>query len=313
VVLALLLPILPDRTPTGSHDAGRLQLTGSASAREKQLQRRLQSALENDELPRNLTPGLKDAARDLPPVYFNGCHRELDGVTAPKSCESFGDAGGKKQVVLFGDSHAAQWWSAMDRIAENRHWRLASFTKSACSAADVTIYLDLVKRNYTECVQWRENMLDRIRQMKPDLVVMSSNVDGGEALNGQGSQDERWVAGWRRTARAIRSSGAKLVYLDDSAWPAHNVPECLSTRPTEISACAADRREAVTAPDRREMIKDMIRDLGGAVVDPLPWFCVADGCPVVVGNVLVYQDDSHITQAYTRTLAPILGERLKLG
>ncbi|GLY17924.1 acyltransferase [Kineosporia sp. NBRC 101677] len=311
-VFSLLLPVFPDRTPTGTVNAGKLELTGSATAREKQLEKKLNAAMENDELPKNLTPTLKNAARDLPPVYHNGCHRELEGVTAPRSCESFGDPKGKKQVVLLGDSHAAQWWPALDKIAKERHWRFASFTKSACTAADVTIYLELVKRNYNECIEWRKNMIARIQEMKPELVVMSANADGGEALNGKGSQDERWVDGWRRNAEAVQRSGAKVVYLDDSAWPAVNVPECLSTKPTEISECAATERQATTAPDRRQMIKDMIEDIGGTAVDPMPWFCAPKGCPVVVGNTLVYLDDSHVTTAYTKTLAPILAERIKL-
>ncbi|MBT0768102.1 acyltransferase [Kineosporia sp. J2-2] len=311
-VLSLLLPVLPDRTPLGTAVAGRLNLTGSASAQEKQLQARLTAAMRNDALPKNLTPSLKAAARDLPPVYFDGCHQELEIKTVPKACENFGDPKGRKQVVLFGDSHAAQWWPAMNQIAKKEHWRFASFTKSACTAADVTIYLELVKRNYTECVQWRQSILTRIQKMKPAMVVMSANADGGEALNGDGSQDDRWVAGWQRNAEAIQATGAQVVYLDDSAWPSVNVPECLSTRSDEISECAASRREATTAPDRRQMLKDMFEDIGGTVVDPMPWFCVNQGCPVVVGNVLVYQDESHVTQAYARTLAPIMDEKLGL-
>ncbi|GLY27957.1 acyltransferase family protein [Kineosporia sp. NBRC 101731] len=311
-VLALLLPVLPDRTPHGTVNAGRVELTGSTTARERQLERRLTAAVKNDALPKNLTPSLEGAARDLPPVYFDGCHRELEGVTAPRSCENFGDASSKREVVLFGDSHAAQWWPAMNQISKQKKWRLASFTKSACTAADVTIYLELVKRNYTECIQWRKNTIARINQMKPALVVMSANADGGEALNGDGSQDERWVDGWRRNAEAIQASGAKVVYLDDSAWPKVNVPECLSTKPTQISECAASERQATTAPDRRKLLREMFEDIGGTVVDPMPWFCARKGCPTVVGDMLVYQDDSHVTQVYAKFLAPILGEKLRL-
>ena len=311
-VVALMLPVLPDRTPTGTRNAGALELTGSATAREKQLELRLTAAMKVNDLPKNLTPSLEKAARDLPPVYHDGCHQELEVKTVPKLCENFGDPKGKKEVVLFGDSHAAQWWPAMDKIAKERHWRLASFTKSACTAADVTIYLELVKRSYNECVEWRKEMITRIQQLKPTMVVMSSNADGGDALNGSGSQDERWTDGWRRTAQAVQKSGAKVVYLDDSAWPADNVPECLSTKPTKISECAATVKQATTAPERRQMVKDMFEDIGGTVVDPMPWFCAPKGCPAVVGNVLVYHDDSHVTQAYAKTLAPILAEKLKL-
>jgi hypothetical protein len=42
------------------------------------------------------------------------------------------------------------------------------------------------------------------------------------------------------------------------------------------------------------------------VVDPTPWFCT-DRCPIVVGNVLVFKDNSHLTLAYARALQPVIG------
>jgi hypothetical protein len=51
---------------------------------------------------------------------------------------------------------------------------------------------------------------------------------------------------------------------------------------------------------------------GAVVVDPVPWFCTPTTCPVVVGNILVYRDDSHISMPYVRLLAPLLAERLKV-
>jgi hypothetical protein len=52
---------------------------------------------------------------------------------------------------------------------------------------------------------------------------------------------------------------------------------------------------------------------GATLVDPMPWFCSLKTCPVVVGNILVYKDESHISTIYARLLAPLLAERLKPG
>ena len=40
-------------------------------------------------------------------------------------------------------------------------------------------------------------------------------------------------------------------------------------------------------------------------VDPTDWLCSTGGCPTIVGNVLVYRDDSHITGTYAKWLAPM--------
>jgi hypothetical protein len=49
---------------------------------------------------------------------------------------------------------------------------------------------------------------------------------------------------------------------------------------------------------------------GAVIVDPMPWFCALTSCPVVIGNVLVYYDASHVTPEYARFLAPLLQEHL---
>jgi hypothetical protein len=46
------------------------------------------------------------------------------------------------------------------------------------------------------------------------------------------------------------------------------------------------------------------------VIDPTPWFCTRTTCPIVVGNVLVYKDFSHISTYYARTLVPMLDRKL---
>jgi hypothetical protein len=37
-----------------------------------------------------------------------------------------------------------------------------------------------------------------------------------------------------------------------------------------------------------------------------PWFCTASGCPTVVGNILVYRDDNHMTVTFASFIAPLL-------
>jgi hypothetical protein len=39
--------------------------------------------------------------------------------------------------VLFGDSHAAQWFPAVENIASSQGYKLFSFTKTSCPAIDV--------------------------------------------------------------------------------------------------------------------------------------------------------------------------------
>ena len=39
-------------------------------------------------------------------------------------------------------------------------------------------------------------------------------------------------------------------------------------------------------------------------IDTSHMFCPDDWCPAIIGNVVAYRDDEHLTQTFARTLAP---------
>jgi hypothetical protein len=47
-----------------------------------------------------------------------------------------------------------------------------------------------------------------------------------------------------------------------------------------------------------------------ATVDLSRFFCGRARCWPVIGGALVYKDNHHLTQVYSRTLAPYLGRRI---
>ncbi|HST80780.1 MAG TPA: acyltransferase family protein [Kineosporiaceae bacterium] len=311
LALALLLSILPPRISLGTGSVEAVALSGTGSARTKALAQKIKAAATVENLPSNLTPALRKAAADDPSIYRNGCHLGFSAERTPRRCESFGVAKARKTVVLFGDSHAAQWYPALNAIAERERWRLAVFTKGACSAADVMIYLPAVKRAYRECVSWRKSAVARIQKLHPALVVTSSNADGGDPQGLSGSLDSKWTKAWSRTMQSLTVGSTRVIYLNDTPWPKENVPDCLAEHPRSVTACAQSTKRAVGSARRSMMARAVIK-AGATLVDPMPWFCSLKTCPVVVGNILVYKDESHISTVYARLLAPLLAERLKL-
>jgi hypothetical protein len=230
----------------------------------------------------------------------------------------FGDVNGKQTVYLIGDSHMAQWFPAFDVLAKQRGWRLISLTKNVCQAPSVRIFNVDLKRPYDECVQFRDKVIDRIKADRPAMVVMSS-VDGyGTVLtDAQGNQipragpgvDQLWLQGWQTTFDRIRSPGTKLVMLQDTAYPDGNAPECAAEHPKNVNACAATIEEGVQEEHRRDLASTAARSQGITVLDPIPWMCAAT-CPIIVGNVLVYKDNSHISTVWAKLLAPIIATKL---
>jgi peptidoglycan/LPS O-acetylase OafA/YrhL len=309
VALALLTSGLPARQSHGEGVATALTLDGPPSARYQALTHRLEAAKLTTALPRNLVPALDQAADDEPEISSNGCFVAVPEDRTPKRCESLGAARSRATVVLFGDSHAAQWYPAMSLLARKHHWKLAVFTKVMCSPADVHLYADAFRGDYRTCTDWRRDAIARIRGLQPDLVVMTSIADHMDLTQGNDDPDGTWARGWAATATDLRLKGTDLVFLADTPAAKTDIPECLSQFPKNIQECAQTPAEAAGS-DQRTRIAEAVRDAGARVVDPTPWFCDPASCPVVVGNTLIYRDDNHITGQYARLLAPLLAEEL---
>jgi hypothetical protein len=257
-------------------------------------------------LPSNLTPALDRIKPVRSAVYRDGCHVDYGGTEVPDCV--YGDPGSDTVVVLFGDSHAAQWFPALDVLARERHWRLVSLTKASCKTASVTTVNH--GRPYRACDTWRRRALARIEGLHPDLVVVSSS-EAGDPVHPEADARRQWTAGYRDVLAGLASSGARVAALLDTPWPPSDAVDCAAAHPLRLGRCAASRDGAVHDPVRREALRDAAREAGAAVVDPLPWLCAADGtCPVLAGDTLVYRDDSHLADRFAQSLAPVLGGRL---
>ena len=263
-----------------------------------------------DTVPANLTPALEDATLDEPTLYEDGCVVERDSTEMPDDCW-YGDPEGEKTVVLFGDSHAAQWFPALNQSAEASGWRLLALTKANCSVAEVAEFDEKLGREYTECEDWKEQAFDEIDEIGADAVVATSR-DRKEVI--ADDPDQAWIDGWTSTVDRLEKSTDQVFYMADNTEFDFDVPGCLAEHPEDASTCVGDLDESVYKPDRREELMQAVGDAGAAVVDPVPWLCdVEQGtCPVVVGNLLVYRDSNHLSARFVAELAPQVAAAIPL-
>ena len=264
-------------------------------------------------VPVNLDPSLDDAAKDLPNLKAadgQSCHAGLEDTELSSdgtgTCVAGGTENGAKTVILTGDSHAFQWLPAMQLIAMQRNWRLINLTKAACPIYDFTLVSGQLKRDYTECYEWRTKAMERISAERPALIVTSAAIFSER----DGDFAENWADGVSKTIGELRQTGAQVVELDDTPFPRHDIPKCLAKNLDAAEACDLDRGQSKGDPARRDSTTALAQQAGATTVDPFPWFCGPKDCPVIVGNTLVYRDNSHITANYAAQLAPLLGQQL---
>jgi len=258
-------------------------------------------------LPAGLRPGLLDARDDRPAVYDTGCHAGFDvEVAAPCVVHD----GGGPSVALIGDSHAAQWVPALQSIAVQQDWRLLSMTKSGCTPADVETYNPQLERAYTECTAWKRSATQALEDLDVDLIIVGG---AGRYLGGPDDRAISLVEMEAGLATALRALDrvAPVLYLEDTPYPLEDVPACLSGRPDDVTSCV-NTADAAATPFRR-IEQRAAAAANVPMVSTNDMLCGAVACPVIVGDVLVYRDGSHLTTVASRALAEPLLARLRVA
>jgi hypothetical protein len=258
-----------------------------------------QSVLIQD-VPANLRPTLAAAAADKPSIYHDGCMLS-DGQSTPPEC-MYGDPASATDVVLFGDSHAAQWFPALQHIAEVHHWRLEVLTKKGCPTADIRIKQRSLD---AECVRWRANVAQRLATERPSLIIMSASryEPGGPAAGLDPIVALR--AGLEATLQSLRPTAQHLLVLGDTPTPLGYTPACIAAHVRSVARCMATRADAVDPP-RMGVENDLARLHDAVFAGTSDWLCAQTSCPVILGDVLLYRDNSHLTTTASLLFAPYL-------
>ncbi len=227
-----------------------------------------------------------------PLVYDDGCHANY-AQTKSDEC-IYADTKSDKTMVLYGDSHAAQWFPALVEIASRSGYRLISLTKSACPSVD-TVRLDQGGFKMSRCKQWRINTIKRIQEINPDVLIMSSFQYFAQPPRFT-DREKWWNDGQRKLLTEVKNISPHLIYITDTPHPLRDIPACLANY--SISKCNTTQRS------------EDLSISGFNVINPNSWLC-SRVCPAVKDGVVAYRDASHISVDIAIALIPRLTQALR--
>ena len=230
-----------------------------------------------------------------PIIYDDDCHVNNDETVSPACI--YGRIGSKKKVVLFGDSHAAQWFPALEKLANQENFELISLTKSACPGPAV-FKVDSGEYKNEDCFAWRKNSLNRIAKLKPYAVIFSG-FQHFQIPGGYSSRREWWQEGQAKTFKALQGNAQHVIYLTDTPHPQQDIPSCLAAG--QISKCNdTEPSEPISIPGLKS-------------INPTSWLCDTK-CSSIVNGIVAYRDGSHISRLMSASLSEPLGKALaRLG
>lgn len=259
-----------------------------------------------------------EARRDRPDI--GSCNADFKTIEAPEDCQ-FGNPRGTRTIVLVGNSHAYHLQPAFAELARLRGWRLYVWAKAACIFFDTRVWNSSLAKEYTECVAWRTNVIDRIQELgHVDSILISRFYIGGRmVVDDAGDRvDEAnvgplWRAAARRTFRRLAPLADQVVVLRDTPRPPWSVPRCISENIGDPSKCDFPRapaiyRDAALFAAERAGAAGLRKVYGADLTDAV---CPRDPCRAVTARgVITYRDNHHLTGTYSRSLGRQLGAAL---
>lgn len=247
-------------------------------------------------------------------ALMGSCHVDQPVTQPPPGCE-FGGTGAAGRVMVAGDSHAGQWFPAVNAAAQQRGLAVRAWTKSWCQLADV--HWQLYGRPYTECDQWREAVLREATSGRYAVLVTSSTTFVGasaqrmpmqivgpdnQPLSAQAAQ-QAWLQGYARTLTRLRQAGVQVVVIRDTPLMLHPVPECLAQFRDQAQRCATSRWRA----DPGIADVRVAQQLGAVTGDFTDLLCSPVRCPALVQGYIAWWDKAHLAAAFVQSLSSPVG------
>lgn len=251
----------------------------------------------------------RDAHWSAPQIYGMGCddwyHSDRVRVCA------FGDAHAKHTVVLMGDSHAGQWFSAVaESFLSEPQWRLLVLTKSSCPMVDEPVFYARIGREYTECERWRSHALAEVASIRPDVVLLGTTIDNPFG-------EKEWTQGTGRILGVLSPVVGQVVLLRDTPQLPFDGPDCLARlagRPAWLAphdGCHSAAQKEQQSALVYKWLKEASRNFGNVhVLDLNSLICPSGTCAAERHGKIVFRDSQHLTDQFAASLAPALRSRL---
>jgi hypothetical protein len=269
----------------------------------------------NDEILTTVAEGasVQDWPVQPPPLEYNATSKQC-GITrndmTPPTCDH-GDPNGNQTALIYGDSHAAMWTPAFDVIGRQTNWRVVQVSKQGCQVPDFPRYTEPLKREYTECADFRKFALNTIDELHPDVVIITSAFENvRHMVDGEPTRDgieEAWDEGLASMINRIKPHTDRVVVLGDIPYANEPGIDCLSANSNDVQACNTPYADGVDS-EHNERERAVAEQNGAEYVDGIPWFCTIEVCPAVISELTTHHDNYHAVDNYVVWLSEALGQ-----
>ncbi len=246
------------------------------------------------------------AKQDKSVVYKDGCWANRH-FSDRKVC-TYGNKDSTVRIALIGNSHAGMWQAAIEKVTTEKNWRLDTYLASECYTvmAPLEFKAEGLSAN---CMSWNKWAVGSIVDGDYDATIMADLT--GLPITGVPDKEKNSVAQaeYKKTIETITSGGGKVLAIHDAPAGGRNVPNCLALNAKNPEKCNNIRNNVIALDPLHEAANQMNSE-SVSTLDLNNLMCSDDTCFVIIGGLIVYFDEGHLTNSFVRTLQPEISEAL---
>ncbi|WP_434923084.1 acyltransferase family protein [Glutamicibacter sp. PAEs-4] len=250
------------------------------------------------------------AKTDKPVVYKDDCFASQSTDFKERPVCSYGD--GDIKVALVGNSHAAQWFPALEPLVEEHGWTLDTYVANRCAIMAEPQKFDSESKT-AGCAELGTWVSEQIEKEDYDLVISSNRQSVPVSGYSMKDTEEPAQKAYEEILEEWSDTGADVAVIRDTSWPGEtldNVPDCVASNPNDPDECTGDADDWIPMDPQADAVK-ALEDPSVVQIDMNDQLCEEDRCYSVVGGIVAYWDHSHLSETFAGSLSPTLESRLK--
>lgn len=227
----------------------------------------------------------------------------------------------KPAVLLWGDSHANHWRSAIESAGEKVGVTVATLTQRACRPLSGPVGSDA-------CVEFNRFVASNLAQWKQDrklqgIILSARWPEGTGTIATSVSDRTSWKPGHYFDKRAnsqqellalfavelrsvlatARDYGLKVLLVMPSPVQKYAAAHCLSVLESHRCLVTEDALSAYVSPAEK-ILREVATEFDNVrLLEPRSFMCQGGNCPVVIDGVIAYTDDDHISNSFAIKIA----------
>ena len=238
-------------------------------------------------------PSFSEVFNDLPQAHLDGSNQELDD-----SDLKIGEYGKTKNydatIALIGSSHSEHWLGAILEATKDENYRVLSLTRSGTRFS--TGYSDNDLKGI-----WNNNVKDYLKHADVDLIVAQAT-----ASDTSNNKIQQQMVGQLQSVKD--EYGIEVLAIRDVPRYSFNVLESLETGGLEHTTKRMNSEDNQKDESFWRQFENKNESLNK--IDLTDYLRVNGKFQPIIGNIIIYRDNRHLTNTYSESFGPIFDEKI---